>query len=269
MAKVDLTGERATLLATLHARALDARSERPVLGDPTAARVEEQIEFDFDAVGLRPGDELSVALRARHIDTWTREFLAENPRCVVLHLGCGLDGRAHRVDPGPGVRWFDVDHPDVIDLRRRLLPAREGCETIGSSVADPAWLERVPADLPVLVVAEGLTMYLTEDEGRTLVRRVVEHAPSGRMVFDGLSGRGISLQRFNKAVQAAGATLHWGIEGAADLESIHPRVRCTRALSAFDVDGVDRLRVGFRVLARLAGLVPVIRRSAVFYRLDF
>ena len=105
----------------------------------------------------------------------------------------------------------------MIDLRRQLYPWRAGHEMIGSSVTDASWLARVPGDLPVLVVAEGLTMYLKQDEGKQLVRRIVGHFPNGQFVFDALSRRGIRLQRFNKAIQAAGATVFWGIDGCADL----------------------------------------------------
>jgi O-methyltransferase involved in polyketide biosynthesis len=267
--RVHLTGEKATLLATLYGRALDAESPGPILHDTMAVDAVRKLDFDFTATGLRRGDAAAVALRASHLDGWTRDFLAAYPEATVLHLGCGLDTRVHRVDPGPGVRWYDVDYPDVVELRRQLYPPREGCETIGASVTDPSWLARVPGDLPVLVVAEGLTMYLREDEGRALVRRIVDHVPSGRFVFDALSPAGIRLQRFNKAIQAAGATVYWGVRGGADLESIHPRLRCVTALSAFEVDGFERLRPGYRVLVRVAKVVPALGRLAVFYRLEF
>jgi O-methyltransferase involved in polyketide biosynthesis len=39
-----------------------------------------------------------------------------------------------------GVRWFDVDYPEVSALRQRPYPTRFGCELVGWSVVDPAWL---------------------------------------------------------------------------------------------------------------------------------
>ncbi|WP_220449281.1 class I SAM-dependent methyltransferase [Nonomuraea longispora] len=82
---------------------------------------------------MKRGDAVTVAMRARHLDDWTRDFLAEHPAAIVLHLGCGMDTRAHRVGPGPGVHWYDVDFPEVIDLRERLYPARERHTAIPSS----------------------------------------------------------------------------------------------------------------------------------------
>ncbi|MGH3913891.1 MAG: class I SAM-dependent methyltransferase [Pseudonocardiaceae bacterium] len=199
----------------------------------------------------------------------TRQFLTEHPQATVLHLGCGLDTRLHRLDPGPGVHWFDLDYPDVINLRRGLYPSRVGAEMIGSSVTDPSWLAHVPGDLPVLVVAEGLVMYLKEDEGKRLFQRILNHFPSGQFIFDAFSRRGIRMQRFNKAIQAAGTTVSWGIESCTDLESIDPRLRCVTSLSVFDLDGFDKLRTSYRLMVTVAKLFPAMRKIAVFYRLQF
>jgi O-methyltransferase involved in polyketide biosynthesis len=269
MPKVRLTGAKATLLATLYGRAQDAGSPRTILHDTMSAEAVQKIDFDFSKTGLRRGDAAAVALRARHFDERTREFLTTHPAATVLHLGCGLDTRVWRIDPGPDVRWFDVDYPDVIDLRPQLFPARVGYQMIGASVTDPSWLADVPGDLPVLVVAEGLTMYLNQDEGTALFRRIVDHFPGGEFTFDGLSRFGIRMQRFNKAIQAAGATVYWGIDGCADLEAIDPRLRCVTALSAFDLGGFEQLRLSYRVLVKVAGLFPALRRAAVCYRLEF
>jgi O-methyltransferase involved in polyketide biosynthesis len=269
MPEVHLRGEKATMLATLYGRALDAESPGSILHDAMAVDAVQQLDFDFSKTGLRRGDEAAVALRARHLDGWAREFLIAHPDVTVLHLGCGLDTRVYRLDPGPGVRWFDVDYPDVIDLRRQLYPPRAGYEMIGSSVTDPGWLAKAPADLPVLVVAEGLTMYLQADTGTALLRRIVDHFPSGQIVFDALSRRGIRLQKFNKAIQAAGATVSWGIDSGADLEAVDPRLRCVTALSAFDLDGYEQLKPRFRLMITVAKLVPGMKRVAAFYRLEF
>src|SRR5262245_13504420 len=103
------------------------------------------------------------------------------PESTVLHLGCGLDTRVYRIDPRPKVRWFDVDFPDVIALREQLYPERDGYRRIGSSVTDVAWLDAIPGDTPVLVVAEGLMMYLHEKDGTALLRRITEQFPSGQL----------------------------------------------------------------------------------------
>ena len=46
-----------------------------------------------------------------------------------------------RIDPPANVQWFDVDYPDVIDLRRQLFPERGASyHLIGAPLDDLRWL---------------------------------------------------------------------------------------------------------------------------------
>ncbi|TYB63233.1 class I SAM-dependent methyltransferase [Nonomuraea sp. PA05] len=267
--KVSFTEEKATLLATLYGRALDARSAQPILGDHLAAEAIERIDHDFRETGLDAKMASAVALRARFVDGWVAGFLAAHPDATVLHLGCGLDTRVYRMDPPPTSRWYDVDYPDVVELRRRLFPERPGHEEIGTSVTDLAWLEQVPADAPALVVAEGLLYYLDPAGGAALMRAIVDRFPGGGFVFDALSPLGLRLQRLNRPVRKAGATMHWAIDGPGALQAIHPGLRCVEAVSAFDLKGVERLSATHRAVMAIIKVVPALKRTAVFYRLEF
>lgn len=264
--RVRLTGEKATLLATLQARALDSRAAAPILGDTFAADAADRIDVDFAATRMNPSLARHVAIRAKLLDGWAAEFLAAHPGATVAQLGCGLDTRVHRMDPPPEVRWFDVDYPEVVELRRRLFPERAGYTMIGSSVTDPAWVTEIPDDKPLLVIAEGLVYYLTEDDGHALVRRLAERAPSGEMIMDALSRLGIRLQRFNKPVQAAEATVHWGIDDPRELESARPGLRCVTAIGAFAMPGRELLTLPSRISFHVFAHVPGFSRSARFLR---
>jgi methyltransferase (TIGR00027 family) len=171
--QVDLSGAPQTMLATLYARALDADAEHPILGDRYAKELVDRLDFDWRRTGQSLKHAPSVTARGAHFDNWARQFLAAHERAVVLHLGCGLDSRAFRLEPHAGVDWYDVDYPDVIALRRQLYPSPEGYHLVAASVTDPAWLAEIPGDRPVLLLAEGVTMYLTEDDGLALLRRAL------------------------------------------------------------------------------------------------
>jgi O-methyltransferase involved in polyketide biosynthesis len=185
--KVRLTKEKETYLITLYGKALDSRTENPILGDTFADAVVRKIDFDFEKLKSPKGAEVSLPVRAKHFDQWTREFLAAHPASTVLNLGCGLDSRVFRIDPPPGVRWYDVDLPDVIDLRKQLYPECHDCVLISSSVTDPGWLDGIPADRPVIVVAEGLLQYLSEHEVIALFSRITGKFPGGQIIFDAYS----------------------------------------------------------------------------------
>lgn len=237
--KITLTGAPETMLATLYCRALDSEDPRSVLHDREAARAVARIDYDFERTRVRR-NATGVAFRAKQLDDWTAEFLAAHPDATVLHLACGLDTRVHRVAPPAGARWFDVDYPQVIELRTRLLPGPPGqYRALGASVTDEDWLEQVPADRPTVVVFEGLSMYLREAEGRRLIERIVERFPSGQLVFDVFGTVGIRAQHRIAAVRNSGATLHWGVDDPRVIEGWHDRLELLDAVSMFDIPGLQ------------------------------
>src|SRR5690606_2890773 len=174
-----------------------------------AVRTVDQIDYDFSRLKVSEGTGATVAARAKYLDGWARTFLTTHPAATVVHLGCGLDTRVYRVDAGPDVRWYDVDYPEVVELRQQLYPARDGYHMLGSSVTEPGWLTDIPADQPTLVLAEGLTMYLRPDAGRTLLQRLTGRFPSGEIGFDAFDRVGIWSQKLNPVVRRSGSTLYW------------------------------------------------------------
>lgn len=261
--KVDFTGAAETMLGTLYGRALDAAAAHPVLDDPTAAGVAARIDYDYGRLGVGPLMATSVAVRAKLIDRWTREFLDANSVATVLHLGCGLDGRVERIQPGPGVGWFDVDQPEVIALRERLYPSRTGHRALAASVTDLDWLAEVPRGRPALVVAEGLTMYLPTSVGPPLLRRLTGHFPGGEMAFDTYSRPAVRLSSLNPALRRTGARLGWGVDDPRELEREVPGLRLLTAATAADVaEPADLAHAPwvYRVQTAVFGSLPVLRR---------
>ncbi|SDM27389.1 class I SAM-dependent methyltransferase [Allokutzneria albata] len=268
--KITLTGAQETMLATLYARALDSVRPDPVLRDVAAADAVRRIDYDFRKTGIRGTSAVGVALRAKTLDDWTREFLAATPECTVLHLACGLDTRVQRMAPPPSVRWFDVDFPDVIELRERLLPTPQGDYTmVRSSVTADAWLEQVPADRPVVVVMEGLSMYLREEDGQRLIRRITERFPSGELLFDCYGTLGIKMQKLVPAVRNAGATLHWGIDDPREIERLHDGLTCVDALRSVDMPGLDKLPFAGKLQLKIVALIPGLRDVGRIMRFRF
>jgi methyltransferase (TIGR00027 family) len=212
-----------TNLCTLYLRAYESGSPAPILDDKAAAEAVDRIEYDWVRMrrAMHPGsNQYMVTMRAKQLDDWSADFLRRHPDAVVLHLGCGMDTRAFRLHPPDTVRWFDVDQPEVISLRRKLYDDRDGYRMIGSSVTDEAWLEEVPADRPTLVIAEGLLMYLTEAQVRPLLGRITDRFGGGELLFDTVSPLGPRLSK----VLTKGIT-KWGIRDARELERWNPRLR--------------------------------------------
>ena len=49
MEKVQITGVPETMIQTLYARAKESQKEKPIISDPQAAAIVNQLDYDFDA----------------------------------------------------------------------------------------------------------------------------------------------------------------------------------------------------------------------------
>ncbi|MGE5462467.1 MAG: class I SAM-dependent methyltransferase [Syntrophothermus sp.] len=269
--KVHFTKEKETMLVTLYGRALETDAQDPILRDPAAKEAVRRIDYDFENLRVKWNDILAIAARAKVFDQWVEELLARHPRSSVLHLGCGLDSRVYRIDPSPDVLWFDVDYPEIIDLRRRLFPERPGYSMIGSSVTDTGWLEQVPADRPALIVAEGLMYYLKEEEVRSLVKRVVDRFPGGEIMFDAISKLYLKMQKTNVGISATGARMWWGISDPYELEQWDPRLKLVTNLSVMDPDfpNIRKMSSGLRTTLRVLAVIPALKNMGLMLRYRF
>jgi len=218
VSKIPLVDGHEPYLATLYGKALDARGPDSILGDAYADDAVQHLDFAFDRLRLPRQAAITLPMRARHLDLWTREFLAAHPVSTVLHLGCGLDTRVYRLDPPDTVRWYDVDLPEVIALRRRLYAPRRSYEMISASVTDPTLLDSVAHDRPVLVVAEGLVMYLPERAGVALFNRITDRFSHGQLVFDAYSTLAVRLITVGSRLTGMPVTLRWGLDDPHRLE---------------------------------------------------
>jgi len=267
--KVNLTGARETLLMTLYGKALESWLAHSLLKDRFADEAVRAIDYDFSRLKVDTNLGIGLAIRAKTLDARVEAFLARNPDAIVLHLGCGLDTRIFRVDPPQGVDWFDVDYPDVIELRRKLYPSRENYRLIGSSVTDPACLAGVPRNRPAIVVAEGLTPYLPADEGPRLLARLVSHLAGGEVMFDAYSRFGLKLLRLNPTIKVTGAEVHWAIDDPRDLERAVPKLRFVDDISAYSVKGTAGMGWSAKLFIQLWNHIPALRKVGRILRFRF
>lgn len=270
--KVHLDNAMGTSLIMLYGLAIDARANPSQLHDTVAAQAFAKVDYDFTRLTSPTMTPrligLSIASRAKYFDDRTKDFLARHERATVVNMGAGLDSRVWRVAPGPGVTWYDVDLPDVVDVRRAIFPERAGYHLVASSVTAPDWLERIEPDLPTLVIAQGLTMYLRPDAGQALFRRVTDHFGTGEVLLD--THNSYAVRRQGKLVNRLfGAELHWAINSAADLTRVNPRLRCVESTSGMVPLLHTTISGAYKAFIRLALRVPTIRDAGRYVRYEF
>ena len=213
----DLTSVSKTMLLTLHARAEHTLSDRPRFTDPAAVELVSRLDYDFT---MARQDRLmadGVVLRTLTLDPLVAGYLATHPGCTVVNIACGLDTRFQRLDDGH-VTWYDLDLPDVIELRRRLLEDGERHRTIAASALDPDWPDQLgegEASGDVLVIIEGLSMYLEQDEVRSLMDIIAARLPGATVLIE-VMPRLFQKYGRERSVEDAGARYTYGCSGAAE-----------------------------------------------------
>jgi len=230
-----------TLLIPLWARAVEQREAEPLVVDPVAASMVEQIDFDWRSIRLTRGDLAQCVVRLREFDRLVRDFLRRRPEAVVVHIGCGLDARFQRVDDGR-VRWFDLDLPDVIALRRQFLPETERNRYLAVSVFDADWMTLlagsgrpgVPTGRSVLFVAEAVLCYFDPDEVKALVIELRRCFPGSELVTDVFTPLTIRFDNLHLLLTGATARLRWGVRDPRELESWADGIRLEESFSYFD-----------------------------------
>jgi O-methyltransferase involved in polyketide biosynthesis len=227
-----LSGVPETLLWTLWQRALEARRADAVLDDPLAVELVERLDYPF---AERFGDSFGQVqgLRTLCFDREVRRFLRAHPEGTVLALGEGLETQFWRVDNG-AVRWVGVDLPEVEELRGRLLPVEDRVVSRPESALDFGWLEELSRG-PALVTAQGLLMYLRQEEVDSIVLRFAG-APGARdFVFDAMPPWLVERSRAGKLARPGGydpPRWQWALDDAEArrLAGLSPRIGEVQAL---------------------------------------
>jgi O-methyltransferase involved in polyketide biosynthesis len=266
---VDLSGPAQTMLTTLYCKALDADWDQPILGDDFAKQAVARIDYNWGELKVADRWTPLVTVRTAQFDIWVTQFLAVNEHATVIHLGCGLDSRVFRLDPGPGVEWYDVDYPAVISLREQVFPSRPRYHLVATAATDPSWLDQIPADRPTLLLAEGISMYLREDDGIALLQHVVDRFGSGEIQIDFYSRLVVRSQKTHRLQRQSGSTLHWAVNGPSDVVDRARGVRLLTAVTFFDASTFGRASAVFRLLRQLARPLPPLRRTFQYHRNAF
>ncbi|MGW1007925.1 class I SAM-dependent methyltransferase [Streptomyces sp. NPDC002520] len=148
------------------------------------------------------------------------EFLSAHPDTTVVEIGTGLNTRHERVDNGRA-RWFGLDLPDVIALRRSFFADSPRRTMIAASVTDEAWAAEVASHAagPFLFVAEAVLPYLHEPDVRRVIDLLADGFPGALLALDtagpGFFGSQEQHDALSKAVctGTAPTRLNWPIGG--------------------------------------------------------
>ena len=218
-----LSGERETLFLPLYSKAKISRTNG-IFTDKTAEKIVSSLEYDFSKNKMSKFVDIYMALRASIIDDYCNTFLKNNPGAVVLHLGCGLDSRINRITENYKM-WYDLDFPEVTALRKKFYQENNTYKMIPSSVTDLEWLNYIRTDnSPVLIIAEGLTMYLNDSDIKNLFLAFRNKFTLAYFIFDAYSVTSVKLSKYKNPVNKMGAVISWGLDDPGETEKYSPDI---------------------------------------------
>lgn len=244
-----------TLLIPLYGRAVENRKAEAILRDPRAEEIVAAIDYDFSRFDDLPSLTGAV-LRTALFDRWVTDFLTANPSGTVVELGSGLNTRHERVDDTQA-RWFDLDLPDVVGLRRNFFTDTARRTTIATSVTDDSWPAMVEADAvgPYLFCAEAVLPFLNETDVRHVLGMIAERFPGSLLALDTAGPGIVGTQDTHDALSKVEARMQWSCTGPAELAAWQPGtdVLASHTLSSLPPRMYEQLPVTYQdMLSRLA-----------------
>ncbi|MDO5137998.1 MAG: class I SAM-dependent methyltransferase [Oscillospiraceae bacterium] len=187
-----------TLIIPLFGRLICSERYPHLFSDPEARRICESLDYDFtekrkameSPAGLFGA--LEVAQRQYDLQCEVEYYLSDHPNAAVVNMGCGLDDTFRKVDNGT-CKGYNLDLPDVIELRNELLPAGE--YNIPCDLTDYSWMDEIDASEGAVFFASGVFYYFRTEAVRDMFCRMAEKFTGSVIAFDCCNSRGAKMMR--------------------------------------------------------------------------
>ena len=247
--KINLPGVPGTMLQTLYARALETTT-RGAIKDEKAVELVDRLDYDFTLAKKDSAMRSGVIARTIVLDRLVGEYLRAHPGAVVVNIACGLDTRFSRMSGYS--HWYELDLPETIAVREKLLPA-SGNESLIAMSATDDWGGLIEeTGTPALVIIEGLTMYLDESSVRKMFDVIAGRFDDALVLCEVMNPTVVKHFK-EKSIEGSGAKFNWGVKDGKTLAAMLP---------GFEFIGEHSLVEGMAVFApiyRLLGKIAPIR----------
>ena len=219
--KIKLSGVPETMLQTIYARAKESGG-RGTIHDTKAEEIVGKLDYDFTLAEKDTAMHSGVIARTIVLDRLTKAWLSAHPGAVVVNIACGLDTRCYRM--AGYAHWYNLDLPETMAVREKLLPESGTISQITMSAMEDWGSEISEQNVPVLIVIEGLTMYLSERNIQRIFT-VISSRFSNATVFVETMNPTIVRHFKEKSIDASNAKFTWGIKNGKALAELLPGFR--------------------------------------------
>lgn len=244
--KINVKGVPETMIQTLYARAKETSKENSKIKDEMAVSIVKQLDYDFSEADQDRTMSLGVIARTIVLDKMVEEYLNTHKDTIVINIACGLDTRCYRMK-GKYVRWYNLDLPETINIRKQFLKETGPIYQIAKSAMDESYRDDIQYHGEnILVIIEGLTMYLTEIDIKKMFS-IIDFKNSTVMVEVMLPF--VVKHIKEKSIEGSHAKFTWGIKNGKELEKLTPSFSFLKEVSL--VEGMKQLMPIYHVLGKI------------------
>ncbi len=211
-----MNGVNKTLYIPLYGKAYVSK-KGIILNDKTAEHIWEKEGFELKGKTKSKWLAYYMGMRSAVFDNWLKARMEEDKEAVILHIGCGMDSRIHRVGTD-GHTWYDVDFPDVIQERKLYYQEDEFYHMIESDARENAWIQTLPNGKNAIIVMEGVTMYFKPEELKRLLKDLINHFNRVNILMDCYTDFAANATKYKNPINEVGVTVVYGVDDPHTLE---------------------------------------------------
>ena len=247
--KIRLSGVPETMLQTVYARAKESRG-RGAIHDAKAEEIIEKLDYDFSLADKDTAMHSGVIARTIVLDRLTKAWLGAHPGAVVVNIACGLDTRCYRMSGY--AHWYNLDLPETMAVWVKLLPESGTISQIAMSAMEDWGSEISEQNVPVLILIEGLTMYLNAKDVQQIFAVISSRFSQATIFVETMNP--MIVKRFKeKSIEGSHAKFTWGIKNGKALAELLPGFRFMEEHSLTDGMAV------FAPIYKLLDKLPTVR----------
>ena len=153
----EFNGVADTMLIPMAARIYASKHFPEYFYDKTALSLEAKIPAGtFERIWKSSSEYTMLASVARYynFDEMIKAFAAKHQKCNIINLGAGLETAAFRLAE-VDVPFYEIDLPEVIELRKNILKSKENETLIGADIFTLEWANGIDLSLPSLLIVSG------------------------------------------------------------------------------------------------------------------
>ena len=250
--KVNVTGVPETMVQTLYARAKETKKQNAKIKDEIAAELVEKLDYDFSKADKDKAMSCGVIARTIVLDRMVRQYLEKYENTVVVNIACGLDTRCYRMKE-KYLRWYNIDLPETMKIRSQFLTETGPVYQIAKSAMDDSYVEDIDYHGEnVLVIIEGLTMYLCEKDIRKMFSIIERLFQKVTVMVETMSPFVVRHVK-EKSIEGSNAKFTWGVKNGKELQRIIPEFSVQQEVSL--VEGMKELMPIYHMI----GKVPIVQ----------